>query len=119
MDKYRNPASLEEAERYPNVDWQDYLFKDYAMAYNGNISISGGTKFVRYFAVIAVSYTHLDVYKRQLVSAAGKHMWFDACELLEIPPVMAFGRLVIWVGHRIAKKSHTFAVPWRSKIYIG
>lgn len=52
MDKYRNPASLEEAERYPNVDWQDYLFKDYAMAYNGNISISGGTKFVRYFAVI-------------------------------------------------------------------
>lgn len=52
IDKYRNPANLEEAERYPNVDWQDYLFKDHAMAYNGNVSISGGTKFVRYFAVI-------------------------------------------------------------------
>lgn len=52
LNKYRNPANLEEFERYPNVDWQDYLFKDHAMSYNGNVSISGGTKFVRYFAVI-------------------------------------------------------------------
>lgn len=50
--KYRHPANLEEFERYPNVDWQDYLFKKHAMSYNGNVSISGGTKFVRYFAVI-------------------------------------------------------------------
>ena len=52
LNKYRNPANLEEYERYPNVDWQDYLFKDHAMSYNGNVSISGGTKFVRYFAVV-------------------------------------------------------------------
>ncbi len=52
LAKYRNPANLEEYERYPNVDWQDELFKKSAMAYNGNVSISGGTKFVRYFAVI-------------------------------------------------------------------
>ena len=52
LEKYRNPANLEEFERYPNVDWQDYLFKDHAMSYNGNVSISGGTKFVRYFAVV-------------------------------------------------------------------
>ena len=50
--KYRNPANLEEFERYPNVDWQDYLFKDYGMAYNGAVSISGGTRFVKYFAAI-------------------------------------------------------------------
>ena len=50
--KYRNPANLEEFERYPNVDWQDYLFKDYAMAYNGAVSISGGTRFVKYFTAI-------------------------------------------------------------------
>lgn len=50
--KYRNPANLEEFERYPNVDWQDYLFKDYAMAYNGAVSISGGTRLVKYFAAI-------------------------------------------------------------------
>ncbi len=50
--KYANPANLEEAERYPNVDWQKELFKDHAMSYNANVAISGGTKFVRYYAVI-------------------------------------------------------------------
>jgi TonB-linked SusC/RagA family outer membrane protein len=49
IEKYRNPANLEEAERYPNVDWQKELFKKYAMSYNGNINVSGGTRFVRYF----------------------------------------------------------------------
>jgi len=56
LDKYRNPANLEEAERYPNVDWQKELFKDYAMAYNANVNISGGTRFVKYFA--AVDFQH-------------------------------------------------------------
>ena len=56
IEKYRNPANLEEAERYPNVDWQKELFKDYAMAYNANVNISGGTRFVKYFA--AIDYQH-------------------------------------------------------------
>ncbi|MDL2291882.1 SusC/RagA family TonB-linked outer membrane protein, partial [Bacteroides sp. OttesenSCG-928-F21] len=56
IDIYRNPSSLEEAERYPNVDWQEELFKDYAMAYNTNVNISGGTKFVKYFT--AVDFQH-------------------------------------------------------------
>jgi TonB-linked SusC/RagA family outer membrane protein len=50
INKYRFPANLEEAERYPNVDWQDVLFKDYAMSYNANVNVSGGTRFVKYFA---------------------------------------------------------------------
>lgn len=49
IEKYRSPANLEEAERYPNVDWQKELFKSYAMAYNANISVSGGTPFIKYF----------------------------------------------------------------------
>lgn len=52
LDKYRNPASLEEAERYPNVDWVDSMFKDYSMSYNANVNISGGTSFVKYFTSI-------------------------------------------------------------------
>ena len=56
INKYRNPANLEEAERYPNVDWQDVLFKDYAMSYNANVNVSGGTRFVKYFA--SVDYVH-------------------------------------------------------------
>ncbi|MBQ7495454.1 MAG: TonB-dependent receptor [Bacteroidaceae bacterium] len=38
-----------QAERYPNVDWQDEMFKDYTLSYNTNLNISGGTKFVKYF----------------------------------------------------------------------
>ncbi|MBO4596541.1 MAG: TonB-dependent receptor [Bacteroidaceae bacterium] len=40
------------SERYPDVDWQKELFKDMAMAYNANVNISGGTRFVKYFASI-------------------------------------------------------------------
>lgn len=56
INKYRYPANLEEAERYPNVDWQDVLFNDYAMSYNANINVTGGTKFVKYFA--AADFAH-------------------------------------------------------------
>ncbi|GAA4300312.1 SusC/RagA family TonB-linked outer membrane protein [Aestuariibaculum suncheonense] len=50
IDKYRNPANLEEAERYPNVDWADILFKDFTMSYNASLNVSGGTEKVAYFA---------------------------------------------------------------------
>ena len=56
LEKYRNPATLEEAERYPNVDWQDEVFNNHAMAYNPNVNISGGTRWVKYFA--AVDFLH-------------------------------------------------------------
>lgn len=56
IEKYRHPANLEEYERYPNVDWQKALFKDYAMSYNANVSVNGGTNFVKYFA--SVDYVH-------------------------------------------------------------
>ena len=38
-----------QAERYPNVDWQEEMFKDFTLSYNTNLNISGGTKFVKYF----------------------------------------------------------------------
>ncbi len=50
IEKYRNQTTQEQRERYPNVDWVDALFKDYAMSYNANLSITGGSKVVRYFA---------------------------------------------------------------------
>lgn len=44
------------SERYPDVDWQKELFKDYAMSYNANVNIAGGTKSVKYYA--AIDYQH-------------------------------------------------------------
>ena len=37
IENYRNQTTLEQRERYPNVDWQDVLFKDYTMSYNANV----------------------------------------------------------------------------------
>ena len=38
-----------QAERYPNIDWQDEMFKQTALSYNTNINFSGGTQAVKYF----------------------------------------------------------------------
>lgn len=52
LNKYRNPIDQAERERYPDVDWQDELFKKMAFSYNPNVNISGGTKAVKYFASV-------------------------------------------------------------------
>lgn len=52
LEKYRNPSSIEEAELYPNVDWQDESFKNFAMSYNTSLSINGGSSFVKYFTSV-------------------------------------------------------------------
>ena len=63
INNYNAPASsidpetgLLMSERYPDVDWQKELFKDYAMSYNANVNIAGGTKAVKYYA--AIDYQH-------------------------------------------------------------
>ena len=52
MNKYRNPANLEESERYPNVDWVNVLFRDNAMSQNASLNVSGGTSLVKYFTSV-------------------------------------------------------------------
>ena len=52
INKYRYPANDEERDRYPNIDWEKELFKEYAMSYNTSVNVSGGTKFVNYFSAI-------------------------------------------------------------------
>ena len=38
-----------QAERYANIDWQDEMFKQFALSYNTNLNISGGSQLVKYF----------------------------------------------------------------------
>jgi TonB-linked SusC/RagA family outer membrane protein len=52
LEKYRNPLTTDDWDRYPNIDWQKETFKDYAMSYNTSVNISGGTPFVSYFSAI-------------------------------------------------------------------
>lgn len=49
IEKYRYPANQAEAERYPNINWQDESVKKFATAQNANVSISGGSAAVKYF----------------------------------------------------------------------
>ncbi|MDO5446500.1 MAG: TonB-dependent receptor [Prevotellaceae bacterium] len=53
IENYRNQGDdIAMQERYPNVDWQDVMFKKNAMSYNANVNVSGGTQTVRYFASV-------------------------------------------------------------------
>jgi len=56
IDLYRNQNTQEQRERYPNIDWQDYMFRNFALSTNPNVNISGGSKIVKYFA--NVDYVH-------------------------------------------------------------
>ena len=50
LNEYRNPSTRLNSLRYPDVYWFDLLTKDFAPTQQANINISGGTKFVKYFA---------------------------------------------------------------------
>ena len=50
-----------------NTDWLSEFYQKSAFMQQHNVSLSGGTERNNYYASIAVSYTHLDVYKRQPV----------------------------------------------------
>lgn len=63
ISHFRGQKTLEEKERYPNVDWQKAMFKDHAMSYNANVNITGGAPFVKYF--VSADYVHEgDIFRR-------------------------------------------------------
>lgn len=51
--RYKNQTTQLEKEMYPNVDWTEYLFKDFAIDNRINLSSSGGTKRTKYFINLA------------------------------------------------------------------
>ena len=56
LNEYRSPSTKLNSIRYPDVDWFSLLCKSFAPTTNANFNISGGTKFVKYFA--SVGYTN-------------------------------------------------------------
>jgi TonB-linked SusC/RagA family outer membrane protein len=52
INKYRYPANSQEWDRYPNVNWEKYLFRNAAFSYNSSVNVSGGSALVRYFTAI-------------------------------------------------------------------
>ena len=56
LNEYRNPSTRINSLRYPDVNWFDEMTRPFASTTNANFNITGGTKFVKYFA--SVGYTH-------------------------------------------------------------
>ena len=56
LNEYRNPSSALNSIRYPDVDWFKEMTNPFASTTNANFNISGGTKFVKYFA--SIGYTN-------------------------------------------------------------
>lgn len=40
---------------YPNVDWSDYMFKDFSMNQSANLNVIGGTKKIDYFISASIA----------------------------------------------------------------
>lgn len=51
---YRNQPSQDALERYPNVDWEDFLLKDFAFDHRVSVSARGGSAFAKYFGSISI-----------------------------------------------------------------
>lgn len=56
LSEYRNPSTRLNSLRYPDVNWFDLLTNSFASTTNANVSLSGGTKLVKYYA--SLGYTH-------------------------------------------------------------
>ena len=65
IDPTTGRISADARRLYDPDDWEDLLYKK-AFRQEYNVSVSGATDKTDYY--ISVSYTHLDVYKRQIVS---------------------------------------------------
>ncbi len=53
VQRYRRPQTDEYAEIYPNVDWEDAMFKDIGFSHRMTLNAQGGSKAVQYFGSLA------------------------------------------------------------------
>lgn len=53
VQRYRRPQTDEYAVIYPNVDWEDAMFKDIGFSHRMTLNAQGGSKAVQYFGSLA------------------------------------------------------------------
>lgn len=72
LNEYKNPSSAINSIRYPNNDWFGMLTNPFASTSQANINLSGGTKFVKYFASFGYLYEG-DFFKAYNVGVDNTH----------------------------------------------
>ncbi len=53
VQRYRIPQSTDYSVIYPNVDWEDALFRDVGFSHKASVNISGGSQVIQYFGSLA------------------------------------------------------------------
>ncbi len=53
VTRYRMPQTAEYAQIYPNVDWEEAMFKDMGLSHRLTLSAQGGSNAVQYFGSMA------------------------------------------------------------------
>ena len=53
VQRYRLPQTAEYSQIYPNVDWQDAMFKKMGFAHRLTLNAQGGSKAIQYFGSLA------------------------------------------------------------------
>ena len=56
LDEYKHPSSRLKALQYPSINWFDECTRDFAPTVNGNLNVTGGTDFVKYFITLGYLY---------------------------------------------------------------
>jgi TonB-linked SusC/RagA family outer membrane protein len=56
VQRYKLPQTPEYSVIYPNVNWEEALFKDVGFSHHASLNVQGGTDFVNYFG--SLSYFH-------------------------------------------------------------
>lgn len=53
VQRYRKPQSAEYAQIYPNVDWEDAMYKNIGFSHRATLSARGGNESIQYFGMLA------------------------------------------------------------------
>ncbi len=56
VERYRKPQSEEYALIYPNIDWEEALYKTMGLSHQASVNVQGGNKIVKFFG--SLTYLH-------------------------------------------------------------
>jgi TonB-linked SusC/RagA family outer membrane protein len=115
LSEYLNPSSEINALRYPDVNWFDEVTNKIAPTVNANISVQGGTNFVKYFTSLGYLYqgSLFDAYHSGVDDARYKYNRYNYRTNLDFA-LTKTTQLSVNVGGEIGIKNQPSNASWYS-----
>ncbi len=76
LNEYENPSSLLKALEYPNVNWYNETTKAFAENSNANVTLSGGSDFLKYFVSLGYNFQG-SVFKGRTDHIYDSEHWYE------------------------------------------